>query len=182
MKNLRLTSPRLSIRLLLKSDLQEMHALSSIPEVEKYNTLGIPEDISITKAILKDRIVDNKIKNARILTFAIEEKGTDKFIGMFGFSFKCTRYSSAEIWYKFHPDYWNKGLATEAVSCALDYCFDELKLHRVEAGCAIDNLGSIRVLEKAGMKHEGTHRESLPLESGWSDGHTFGILKTDKRN
>ena len=56
MKNLRLTSPRLSIRLLLKSDLQEMHALSSIPEVEKYNTLGIPEDISITFQNITDQI------------------------------------------------------------------------------------------------------------------------------
>ena len=179
---MQLISSRLVFRFLHKSDLKEMHDLNSNPEVEKYNTLGIPADISITKAILKDRINDNKIKNARILTFAIEEKGTDKFIGMFGFSFKHSRYSSAEIWYKFHPDYWNKGIATEAVSCALDYCFDELKLHRVEAGCAIDNLGSIRVLEKVGMKHEGTHRESLILESGWSDGHTFGILETDKRN
>ena len=158
-----------------------MHDLSSIPEVEKYNTLGIPADISITKAILKDRINDNKIKNARIQTFVIEEKETNKFIGMFGFSFKNEKYRSAEIWYKFHPDYWNKGFATEAVNCALDHCFDKLKLHRVEAGCAIENVGSIRVLEKVGMKYEGTHRESLPLVSGWSDGHTFSILETDKR-
>jgi RimJ/RimL family protein N-acetyltransferase len=169
------------LRPLKKSDLADMHQLSSIPEVEKYNTLGIPKEIKVTKGILKDRLRDNKKSKLSNYTFAIEEKGTAKFIGMFGLVLGRPKQQKAEIWYKFHPDFWGKGLATEAVNCMLDYCFDELKLHRVEAGCAIENIGSIRVLEKVGMKHEGTNRQTLPLDSGWSDGHTFGILRTDTR-
>lgn len=158
-----------------------MHTLSSIPEVEKFNTLGIPKDITITKSILKERIKDNKISPFENYTFVIEEKGTEKFIGLFGIVMGRKKQQKAEIWYKFHPVYWGKGLATEAVNCVIDFCFDELKLHRVEAGCAIDNIGSVKVLEKAGMTREGLARQVLPLESGWSDGYNYGILNSDPR-
>lgn len=181
MKPIILTTPRMLLRPIKKSDLADMHKLCSIPEVEKYNTLGVPKDSSVTKSILKDRLHDNKRSPLKNYTFAIEEKGSGQFIGMFGLSMGRPKQRKAEIWYKFHPNYWGKGLATEAVNCLLDYCFDELKLHRVEAGCAVENVGSMRVLEKVGMTHEGTNRQTLPLDSGWSDGHSYGILATDKR-
>lgn len=181
MKSVALTSPRMLLRPLKKSDLAEMHRLSSIPEVEKYNTLGIPKHISETKAILKDRLRDHKMTPIQNYTFAIEQKGTGQFIGMFGIFLGRTKHRKAEVWYKFFPDFWGKGLATEAVNCALDFCFDELKLHRVEAGCAVDNIASIKVIEKVGMTREGMARKILPLESGWSDGYNFAILDTDKR-
>jgi [ribosomal protein S5]-alanine N-acetyltransferase len=49
----------------------------------------------------------------------------------------------------------------------------------VEAGCAIGNTGSIKVLEKAGMKREAHTRQLLPLKSGWSDNYGYAILSTD---
>ncbi len=175
-------SERLLLRYLKKSDLRDMHELSCIPEVEKFNTMGIPDDISVTKAILKDRIHDNKRKNPTYMTFAVIEKTSKKFIGLFGIVLGAPKYKKAELWYKYHPDFWNKGMATEAVNAALDYCFDTLGLHRVEAGCAVENLASVRVIEKVGMKFEGTARQILPLESGWADGHSYAILNTDDRN
>lgn len=181
MNSIVLTSPNLLLRPIKKGDLSSMHALSSNPEVEKYNTMGIPKDISVTKSILKDRLKDNKIVPFQNYTLAILEKGTGNFIGMFGIVRGRPKQQKAELWYKFHPDFWGKGLATEAVHCVLDFCFDEMKLHRVEAGCAVENIASIRVLEKVGMSREGLARKILPLDSGWSDGYSFGILATDKR-
>lgn len=182
MNTILLSSPQLFIRLLKKTDLNEMHILSSNPEVERYNTVGVSQNISFTKTILKDRIKDNKAVPFQNATFAIEDKESGRFIGMFGIAMGRSKKRSAEIWYKFHPLFWGKGFATEAVNSVLDYCFDELKLHRVEAGCAIENIGSMRVLEKVGMFREGVARKSLPLESGWSDGYLFAILNTDERN
>tara|TARA_R110000737_G_scaffold17480_1_gene35177 strand:- start:5865 stop:6416 length:552 start_codon:yes stop_codon:yes gene_type:complete len=181
MTSIILSSPHLLLRPIKKSDLSDMHKLSSIPEVEKFNTLGIPANISVTKSILKDRIKDNKKEPFQNYTFAIEEKRTGKFIGMFGLFLGRPKQQRAEVWYKFHPDFWGKGLATESVHCVLDYCFDEMKLHRVEAGCAVENLASVRVLEKVGMTREGMARKILPLDSGWSDGYSFGILSSDER-
>ena len=63
----------------------------------------------------------------------------------------------------------------------LDYGFDTLKLHRIQAGCAVDNIGSIKVLEKVGMTKEGRGRQILPLKNGWSDNFEYSILETDLR-
>lgn len=59
--------------------------------------------------------------------------------------------------------------------------FDNLNLHRIEAGCAVNNIGSIKVLEKAGMVREGKVRQVLPLKTSWSDNFLYSILETDKR-
>ncbi|MGB0424777.1 MAG: GNAT family N-acetyltransferase, partial [Flavobacteriales bacterium] len=85
----------------------------------------------------------------------------------------------AEFHYSLLPSFWNQGIATHCVKHLINWAFVELKLHRLEAGVAINNLGSIRVLEKAGLKKEGQHRQILPLASGWSDNFTFAILSSD---
>jgi len=85
------------------------------------------------------------------------------------------------VWYKIHPDFWNKGFATEGLKAVIDFGFETLKLHRIEAGCAVDNIGSLKVLEKAGMLQEGRGRKLLPLKQGWSDNFKYAILETDIR-
>ena len=100
---------------------------------------------------------------------------------MFGLNLASQKFKSGEIWYKLHPNYWGKGYATEALNRALDFGFDELKLHRIQAGCAVENIGSIRVLEKVGMTREGHKRKILPLKSGWSDNYHYALLETDDR-
>ena len=61
------------------------------------------------------------------------------------------------------------------------YAFTELNLHRIQAGCAVANAASIKVLEKVGFTKEGRRRQILPLSSGWSDNFEYAILETDKR-
>lgn len=61
----------------------------------------------------------------------------------------------------------------------LDFGFGVLKLHRIEAGCAVDNIASIKVLEKAGMTKEGMKRKKLPIRGKWKDNYFFAILEED---
>ena len=63
----------------------------------------------------------------------------------------------------------------------VDFGFGELKLHRIQAGCAVENLSSIKVLEKNGFRYEGRRRKILPLKSGWVDNYEYAILETDER-
>jgi RimJ/RimL family protein N-acetyltransferase len=112
-------------------------------------------------------------------TFIIVDKQNEEPIGLFGLNLKPKQYKGGEIWYTIHPKYWNKGYATEAVNRIVEFCFNELKLHRIQAGCAVDNVASIKVLGKAGMTKEGRGRQILPLSSGWSDNYEYSILETD---
>ena len=83
------------------------------------------------------------------------------------------------MYYNLLPEYWGKGYATEAVRAVLKFGFTVLKLHRMEAGCAVGNIASIRVLKKVGMQMEAQRRKVLPLQQGWTDNYEFAILDTD---
>lgn len=172
---------RLKLRLIEFSDLNSIHVLHSFPEIDKYNTLGIPNEVKETENIVRRWIEQNNILETKNYTFAIELRSTSIFIGLFGLKLGKKKYRRGEVWYKIHPNFWKNGYATESLKSVINFGFEELNLHRIEAGCAVDNIASINVLEKVGMKLEGRFRQTLPLKSGWSDNFEFGILETDNR-
>jgi RimJ/RimL family protein N-acetyltransferase len=171
----------MKLRLIGKSDLIVIHNLHSLPETNEFNTLGIPNNLDETESVIKPWIFDNQQKEVKNYTFAIEQIATSRFIGLIALKLGNPKYRRGEVWYKFHSDYWGKGFGTEALNRILDFGFGELKLHRIEAGCAVNNVGSIKVLEKVGMIREGRKRQVLPLRTGWSDNFEYAIVETDKR-
>jgi RimJ/RimL family protein N-acetyltransferase len=90
------------------------------------------------------------------------------------------RRTEASIGYIFDPAYAGKGFATEAVTAMLAFAFERLELRRVTAGCFADNLASVRILEKVGMRREQHGvADSWHDELGWVDGYTYGLLATE---
>lgn len=176
---MKLESDRLVLSPIDLSDLSDIHLLHSLPETDRYNTLGIPKDIEETKEIIVPWIAEHDKEVVTKYTFKIESKKEVKFIGLFGLTVNAKKTKRAEIWYKIHKDYWGNGFGTEAVKLVLDFCFEDLGLHRIEAGCAVDNIASIKLLEKIGMTKEGRKRKVLPLVTGWSDNFEFAILHED---
>ncbi len=170
---------RTRLLLIELSDLDSIHKLHLLPETDEFNALGIPESLAETKAIIEPWIAENNRSNIKNYTLKIEDNLTCDFMGLFGLKLGNEKYKRGEVWFKIHVDYWNRGLATEVLAKMLDYGFDELNLHRIEAGCAVNNVGSIKVLEKVGMIQEGRGRQVLPLKSGWSDNFEYAILETD---
>src|SRR5690606_5789365 len=97
-------------------------------------------------------------ENGQAFTFAVRLNSNNEFIGLVGIVLGKSKYQSAEVYYKYFPNQWGKGYATEVLNDLIDFCFKELRLRRVEAGCAVENVGSIKVLEKVGMIREGRKR------------------------
>lgn len=85
--------------------------------------------------------------------------------------------TEAQLGYIFDPAYGGLGYATEAVSAMVVYAFDRLGVRRITAGCFADNLASVRILEKVGMRRE-QHGvgDSWHAELGWVDGYTYALL------
>jgi [ribosomal protein S5]-alanine N-acetyltransferase len=181
MTEFELLAERTRLRFIIPSDLGAIHNLHSKPETDEFNALGIPQNIDETKSIIQPWVKDNQLTEIKNYTFAIENKSNGNFIGLFGLKLGKDKYLRGEVWYKIHPDFWKKGFATEGLIAVIDFGFETLKLHRIQAGCAVNNLASIRVLEKAGMHREGRGRQVLPLKSGWSDNFEYSILETDER-
>ena len=71
--------------------------------------------------------------------------------------------------------YRNNGYASEAVKTVIEYGFSKLGLKRIQAVHGVNNPASGRVLEKAGMKYEGT----LRLYNGVSDEKMYSVINTD---
>ena len=106
MDRLELKSDRLILRLIDFDDMEIIHELNCVPEVDRYNTLGIPDSFEQTVSILTPFIEDNKLADIPRYTFAIIQQTTGRFMGMFGFTLDRAKYKSGEVWYKLFPEFW----------------------------------------------------------------------------
>ena len=92
-----------SLRLILKEvsgdDLEAIHMLHSIPEVDRYNTLGIPENIEETKEVLLPVLEDQQSGNRKRYQWKIVERDSGEFIGIAGMSLSADRFKLGEIWH-----------------------------------------------------------------------------------
>ena len=86
--------------------------------------------------------------------FAVVPRGEHAVIGYCGFHHHPEVPGEVEIGYRLHPDYWNRGLITEAARVVRDHAFVDLKLPRVISLIHPENIPSRRVAEKNGMKVE----------------------------
>lgn len=173
-------------RMLIKEvswdDLHHIHQHSINPEVDRYNTIGISENIKVTKGRLKLMMEAQKQFPRASYTWNIFLKDSEEFMGMAGMSLSNDRFKLAEIYYGFLPEFWGIGYATEAAKALIKTGFETFNLHKIEAGVATDNLQSIKVLEKSGMTREGLRRKILPIRGEWRDNYHYGILEDDPRD
>jgi len=75
-----------------------------------------------------------------------------------------------------------QGIASEAVSAMLDYCFGALGLHRVQAFIQPDNAASRGLVEKLGFCCEGLLRDTLRVGDTWRDELVYALLGSERRD
>jgi len=85
--------------------------------------------------------------------FAVEGRAEGGLIGCIALHLQAGR-TLARLGYWFGRAYWGRGYAAEAISLALGYAFELPRMTRVEADAHVDNIGSWRAMEKAGMSFE----------------------------
>lgn len=86
---------------------------------------------------------------------------------------------TAELGIFLAPDYWGEGYGTEASRLVVDYAFAERRFHRVTARVFEGNVGSRRIWEKLGFRHEATHREAEYLDGEFVDVHYYAVLEAE---
>jgi len=83
--------------------------------------------------------------------WAVVLQSTREFIGVIELRLNPPK---ADLGYIFCEPFWGRGLASEVVSCVVEWAFAQAEIFRVWATCHPDNAASIRVLNKAGLKFE----------------------------
>lgn len=111
------------------------------------------------------------------LTLAITD-GTDELRGAIGLQLRL-RHRRAEIGYWIGRPWWSRGYATEAVRAMLAWAFANLPLERIDATHYTRNPASGRVMEKAGMSAEGTHRQYFVRDGRGEDVVRYAILRAE---
>lgn len=119
-------------------------------------------------------------KSDREYSFGIFLRETDELIGDIDLTGVLRNVlQSSYIGYSLDRDHNGKGIMTEAVKLVVDFGFKQLHLHRIVAGVMPTNLGSIRVLEKAGFEKEGIARKNVKINGKWEDHLELSILNPE---
>ncbi|MFC2139985.1 GNAT family N-acetyltransferase [Bacteroidota bacterium] len=168
----KISSERLILEPLSKEDAQAMLNYRSLPEVYKYQGWQ-PENVDdAEKFILKH----NTMESGGWMQLAIRLREDGKLIGDCGMHFIDDEFKQIEIGFSLSPVFQGKGYATEAVSCLLDYIFTTLRSHRVYGSCDPDNLSSIKLMTRIGMRKEAHLKESIWFKGRWADDVICAIL------
>jgi ribosomal-protein-alanine N-acetyltransferase len=86
---------------------------------------------------------------------------------------------TANVGYLVDAAHRGRGVATAAVRLVVEHAFDRLRLHRLDAGAMPSNVGSQRVLEKAGFTRVGVMRRYLFVADRWQDHVLYEIVGPD---
>ena len=142
-----LETARLRLREMVEADVHDVYLLNSSPNVMRY--LGSEPTLSSLEealALLRSRIFP-QYQNYSVGRWAVILKDNDLFIGWCGLKYDPAA-NEYDLGYRFIENYWGKGYATEAARGVLEYCRQHLVGRRIVGKAFIENVGSIRVLEK----------------------------------
>ena len=172
-----LTTERLVLRPFTQDDAPEVARLCNNERLNR-RVLLLPYPYEETDARAWIGTHAERAAMGRAYTFAVTGRTVGTLYGCMGLECDATN-RRAEAGYWFGEPYWGRGYATEALGALLAFAFTTLKLHRVTAKHFGSNPASGRVMEKNGMRLEGTLREHILKNGVFEDAVCYGILKSE---
>ena len=172
-----LRSERLILRRFADRDLEPFLAYRNDPEVARYqswDSFTEREAIAMIEGLRSQR----PGTPGEWFQFAVQSRETGSLVG------DCAMRvdedgQQAEVGFTLSREHQGKGLATEAVSRLLDYAFGELGLHRVFAITDQENERSFALLERLGLRREGSFVQNAWFKGRWSSEYLYAVLKDE---
>lgn len=172
-----LNTERLLLRQFQMSDKDVIQDLCSEKDIAA-TTLSIPHPFRLEDAENWLKNKEDDYREGEEIAWAICLKKTGILIGAIGMRLEH-KHDSAELGFWVGKPYWGNGYVTEAGKKVLQYSFNNLALHRLEAHHMVGNDTSGRVLEKLGMKYEGLHRGKIKKWNDFKDIKSYALLVSD---
>jgi ribosomal-protein-alanine N-acetyltransferase len=173
-----LITPRLNLREIVPSDAADLFSFSSDPEVQKYDSDPPMRELAEAEALIKT--IRPHFEAKETITWGITLKGENRLIGFVGFYFWGNATYKTDLGYTLARPYWRRGIATETVRALLQFGFDTMHLHRVNVDTRMDNIASVRLMQKLGFTQEGVRRECILNDDGtFQNWGLFGMLESE---
>ena len=172
---------RVLLRPFVPSDFDAVLDMQTRPEVVRYLMWDVMDRDAVTT------FLDRRLRQTSIdgddtaIVLAATIPPSDRMIGEFMLRLSSARHRQGEIGWSLHPDAQGHGYATEAAHELLRIAFEDLGLHRVVADADPRNTGSLRIMERLGMRHEALYREAFFLKGEWVDETHYAILEDEWR-
>jgi RimJ/RimL family protein N-acetyltransferase len=173
---------RLTIRPCTTADLAAVYAVRSVPEVAEWMPSRPVdyEDFLLRQGAsgAMERCLVMELDGAVIgdLYLHVEDAWTQAEVSEQG------KRVQAEIGWCLSPDHQGQGYVTEAMTELVRICFEDLAARRVTAAAFADNVPSLAIMRRLGMRQESRGvRDSLHRELGWIDGVVFALLADEWR-
>lgn len=172
-----IVGPKLRLRLVELADCTERYvAWLNDPEVSRYlETRFTVQTLETIRSF-----VAGMVESPHSYQFAICENEGERHVGNVKVGPVDPHHAYADVSYFLgERDTWGKGYGTEAVRLATRFGFERLGMHRMQAGLYETNVGSRRVLEKAGYAYEGRLLKKLRQHEGapWEDHEWFSAFR-----
>jgi ribosomal-protein-alanine N-acetyltransferase len=152
---------------------------ASDDDVTKFLTWPTHANQDVTQEVIDDWVncySDDKYYHWAIV---VKENGSEP-IGDIAVVHMDEKTSMAHIGYCIGKEWWKKGITSEALKAVMDYLFDVAGFNRIEARHDANNPNSGKVMQKCGMKYEGTMRSSGWNNQGIHDECFYALLKSDR--
>jgi ribosomal-protein-alanine N-acetyltransferase len=149
-----LETDRLLLREYVEEDAEAFFKLNSDPEVLRF----VPDRALGSVEQARQTLIDHPIADYRKHGFgrgACILKSTGEQIGFAGLKY-LEELGEVDVAYRLLPSYWGLGLATEAALASVRYGFAELGLKKIIGLAMSENIASVGVLEKAGLRYTET--------------------------
>ena len=147
---------RTILRWFTEDDLDAYFRLGSDPEVVRYTADpgGGFRDREHALEVMRSAPLADYEKHG-FGRMAVELVSTGEVVGFSGLKY-LSDFEEVDLGYRFLPEFWGQGLATETARASLDYGFGELDLDEIVAFVLPENTGSVHVLEKLGLTRTGS--------------------------
>jgi RimJ/RimL family protein N-acetyltransferase len=143
---------RLLIREFVEDDSAAFYAFNSDPEVMRHTGEPPSESVEQVRQLIRAYPDYREHGYGR---WAVVYKPDDRVVGFNGLKY-LDDLDEVDLGYRFRSDYWGLGIATESSLDVVRYGFETLGMERIIGLVLPENTGSIRVLEKVGMRYDGT--------------------------
>jgi len=170
-------TPRLRLRLVSDEQYAEILHSASDNELALFFGFSRAEQVQAERAKAQKGVATY---NRLFRVFHILQPQDQRNIGWCGFHSWYTEHSRAEIGYALHSsDDWGRGYMSEVLPFVLQYGWEALQLHRIEAFIGPENSASLRLVQKLGFIQEGHLRQHYRKQGRIEDSLVFALLRSD---
>jgi RimJ/RimL family protein N-acetyltransferase len=174
-----IATPRLLLRPFRADDLDDLYAIQSREDVNRYLYSSPRTRLEVADVITTRTAMGTLEGEDDSLVLAAELRETGTVIGDVNLAWRSEEHRQGEFGFVFHPDHHGRGYAGEAAVEMLRLGFDHLGLHRIVGRADGRNAASARLMEKLGLRREAYFVQNERVKGEWTDEVVYAMLASE---